>query len=229
MSTDAPAVPRITAGIKATLELDPNGWDELPALPTHLGAPEVLWGFEGNGVLETDVVLVIDGEDEIVSFWSMGENETHNTAEDTLDREDRKVWQDLGPKDFEAAIAWGTAVHRRVSVAVQSVTEAAAPYASAAHNAVVAFATNTQLPEDERTPKEVSLSRAGEALEATRGLTGSGQDDLQIHMCDLLHFAEEAGLDVHAALRNAGYTFQLEHNDPTFANGAPSTPAREDS
>lgn len=219
MTTEAPVLPRITADIKATLELDPNRWDELPELPAHLSAPEVFWNFETSGVLETDVVLVIDGEDQIVSFWSNDQNEGFNTAQDTLDREDRKVWQDLEPEDFEAAIAWGKVVHDRISDAVQSLAEAAAPHGSEAYNAVVAFATNTQLPEDERTPKEMSLFRAGEALAVTGGLTGSPQDDLQILMCDFLHFAEDAGLDLHLALRNAGYTFQLERNDPDFATG----------
>lgn len=158
MSTDVPALPRITADIKATLELDPNGWDDLPAFPVHLGTPEVRWGFEGNATLETDVILVIEGEDEIVSFWSNGEYETHNTAEDTLDSEDRKVWQDLEPADFEAAITWGHAVHRRICAGVQSVTEAAAPYRSDAYKAVVAFATSTQLPEEATTaPTEAAL------------------------------------------------------------------------
>lgn len=217
MTTEAPVLPRITADIKATLELAPDSWDELPELPAHLGTPEVFWGFETNGTLETDVVLVIDGEDQIVSFWSTDLDGTYNTAEDTLDREDRKVWQDLEPEDFEAAIAWGKAVHDRITDAVQSLAEAAAPHGSEAYKAVVAFATNTQLPEDERTPKEMSLFRAGEALAVTGGLTGSAQDDLQILMVDFLHFAEANGLDVHLALRHANGTFQLERNDPDFA------------
>ncbi|MCB5280577.1 hypothetical protein [Arthrobacter sp. ES1] len=158
MSTDAPSVPRITADIKANLELDPNGWSDLPAFPAHLGTPEVLWGFEGNGTLETDVVLTIDGEDQIVSFWSTDLHGTYNTAEDTLDCEDRKVWHDLEPEDFEAAIAWGKEVHTRISAAVQSLAEAAAPCGSDAYNAIVAFATNTQPPVGEITaPTEETL------------------------------------------------------------------------
>lgn len=159
MNTEAPALPRITADIKATLGLDPNGWGELPAFPAHLGTPEVLWSFADNGTLETDVVLVIDGEDQIVSFWSNGEHETHNTAEDTLDSEDRDVWQDLEPGDFEVAIAWGRAVHRRISSAVESLAEAAAPHGSDAYNAVVAFGTGTQLPDGEPVASVEASSR----------------------------------------------------------------------
>jgi hypothetical protein len=219
MSTKAPVLPRITAEIRAKLDLNPSSWGDLPGLPESVGTPQVQWGFEDNGTLETDVVLKIDGEEEIVSFWSNDQKESWNTAQESLDCEDRKVWQDLEPEDFEAAIAWGTAVHRRIGAAVQSVTEASAPYGSEAYNAVVAYATNTTLPDDERTPKEMALVRAGEALEVTRGLTGSPQDDLQILMCDFLHFAEDAGLDLHLALRKAGYTFRLERNDPDFATG----------
>ncbi|MEO3931364.1 hypothetical protein WMO79_00930 [Micrococcaceae bacterium Sec7.4] len=219
MTADAPALPRITADIKATLELDPNSWGDLPAFPAHLGTPEVRWGFETNDTLETDVVLVIDGEDQIVSFWSTELDGVRNTAEDTLDRLDRDVWQDLEPEDFKAAIAWGKDVHDRISDAVQSLAKAAAPYGSDTYKAVVAFATNTRVPGDERTPKEMSLFRAGEALAVTGGLTGAPQDDLQVLMCDLLHLADAAGLDLHRALNNANRTFQLERNDPTFASG----------
>jgi hypothetical protein len=219
MSAPTTARPCITADIKATLELDPNGWGELPALPAHLGTPEVLWGFEGHDTLETSVVLVINGEEQIVAFWEPAENETHNNARDSRGCGECNVWKDLDPEDFDAAITWGTAVHQRISAAVQSLTETAAPYTSDAYNAVIAYATNTQLPEDERTPKEMALFRAGEALEVVQGLTGSGQNDLQILMVDLLHFAEEVGLDVHLALQNANRIFQLERNDPDFANG----------
>lgn len=145
MNTEAPTLPPITAEIKATLELDPNGWGELPALPAHLGTPEVFWGFEGNGTLETDVVLVIDGEDQIVSFWSTDLDGINNTAEHTLDSEDRDVWQDLEPETFKAAIAWGTAVHSRISWAVDSLAAVAAPRGSDAYNAVLALGTGTQL------------------------------------------------------------------------------------
>lgn len=165
MKTDAPALPRITAGIQATLELDPNGWGDLPAFPAHLGTPEVQWNFSDNGTLETDVILVVDNEDQIVSFWSNDQNESFNTAQDTLDSEDREVWQNLEAEDFEAAIAWGTAVHRRICAGVQSVTEAAAPSGSDAHNAVIAYATST------RSHEEATTASTGEALQFTYRLT----------------------------------------------------------
>jgi hypothetical protein len=208
----------ITAPIKATLELDATLWGELPAIPESIGIPTVQWGFVDEKI-ETDVVLTVDGRDEIVSFWITDQDGVCNTTEDNFDIENAKAWEDLEPEEFEAAIAWGKDVHRRICEGVESIVATAAPYESDAYNAVIAFATNAPVPDDERTPKEMALFRAGDALEVTSGITGSAQDDLQILMVDLLHFAEEVGLDVHLALQNANRIFQLEHNDPDFANG----------
>lgn len=217
MSATITARPRITADIRATLELDPNAWEALPPLPEHLGVPDIRWDFD-EGRVTTIVTLIIDGDEELVSFWDTDHEGVCNTVQNALDDEDRALWRGLGPDVFAAAIAWGKEVHVRICAGAELLAVAVAPYGSEAYEAVVAYATNTQPPEDERTPKEMSLFRAAEALAVTGGLTGSPQDDLQILMCDFLHLAKEAGLDVHLALRNAGYTFQLEHNDPDFAN-----------
>jgi hypothetical protein len=49
--------------------------------------------------------------------------------------------------------------------------------------------------------------------------TGSDQEDLKLLMVDLLHHANENGLDLHQALKEANVIFQLEARDTIFSTG----------
>jgi hypothetical protein len=207
----------ITAPIEATVTLDPNGRGPLPELPASLGAPVVRWGFD-DGKIETNILLTIDGEEEVVSFWTTDQDGTNNTAEDAFGTEGPTPWEDLDPEDLEAAVKWGNAVHARICEGAQAVTEAAAAVDSDAYNAVIAYATETPAPDDERTPKEMALYRAENAL-AVVETTGSDQEDLKLLMVDLLHHANENGLDLHQALKEASVIFQLEARDTFFSCG----------
>jgi hypothetical protein len=205
----------ITAPIKGDITFEDNeGFADLPTLPETLGTPEVQWGFDGE-TLDTQVTLTLDGVKETVTFWGKDPGNISNTTQGAPGNEGHTPWENLAPADFDTAINWATTVHQRLQSAIVNLTESAAPRGSEAYAAILAFATDDEVnPGYAKTAKERALERAADAL---KPYVTFADDELERPgrfrdlLTDLLHAADEQGVDFDAALENArrGYAEDL--------------------
>lgn len=210
----------VTMPIRTTFDLSFPEWGRSPgpSLPAACGPADVNWYFNGANQIETEVTLVLDGEEKSVVFWSADQGNIHNTVENTCGDDLSHPWDELDDNDLAVVMTWSKTVHLLICHGAQQVTEAAAPLGSEVHNAVIAHATgNSPVVTDERSLQEKAIERAEEALALNRYDTGSDRDDLEMLMADLWHLARARGVRLQSAVDCAYEKFDRQRNDPDFS------------
>jgi len=212
-------MPNFIADITGTLNL--KTWGPLPELHPTLSAiapPSVSFCFD-DGKVQTSVTLYNPGmAEDTAEFWTTDQDGICNTAEDTFGEEEGATpWEDLGQTEFAQIVAYGKEIHRRIESAVLDASQAAVKHGSDAYNAVLAFALDTPIEEEQLTGQERALNDAHTALEVytnpdTRGM--SAKSALRALLTDLRHKADDEGLDFNDLLdRSYGYYAEEKAND----------------
>lgn len=214
-------MPDFTADLTGTINM--KSWGPLPELHPVLSAiapPTVSFGFD-DGKVQTSVTLYNPGmEEDTAEFWTTDQDGICNTAEDTFSLDDIAAdtpWEDLGATEFAQIVAYGKEIHRRIESAVLDAAETAVKHGSDAYNAVLAFALNTPIEEEQLTAQERALNDAHTALTVytnpdTRGM--STKSALRALLTDLRHKADDEGLDFQDLLdRSYGYYAEERAND----------------
>lgn len=209
----SPAVP---VEFRGSIDLRESEFGRLPELPASVGTPEVTFGFDIDGNLETRVA--VDGS--TMAFWTDPmTDEITNTIESGHSGEGEIApWSTIASyDDFEKTRTWAESVHERIDGATFGVL-ADATTAAGTKEAIVAFATGNAAPAEKPTPQQESARRAAAAMAVCE--EGQGADiTMRDLLTDLRHYADAHGIDINQAFESSFVYHRHEKTDPTFKEG----------
>jgi hypothetical protein len=209
-SNPSPAVPVSFTG---SIDLRESEFGRLPELPASVGTPEVTFGFDVDGKLETRVT--VDGS--TMAFWNDDiADEVTNTIESGHSGEGEIApWSNIAEyDDFEKTRTWAESVHERIDGTTFHLL-ADATASNETRKAIIAFATGHGEPGANLTPEQASAKRAATAMAAVEEGQGK-QDTMRDLFTDLRHYADAQGIDIYQALDESLEYYQHEKKDPGF-------------
>jgi hypothetical protein len=210
----------ITAPIKGDITFeDAEGFEDLPAFPDYVPYPTVHWA-SNDPDLELLVTLTMDDRTGTYRFLGNGSGGILPNPETGDTETARILWQRLNHDTARAINAWANAAHARLEHAIAKLLHTTAPEGSEAYAAIIAFATADDVnPGYAKTAKERSLERAQDAL---KPYVTFADDELERPgryrdlLMDLMHAADEQGVDFDAALERARHYYQEDLAAPGF-------------
>ncbi|GAA4032621.1 hypothetical protein GCM10023063_14890 [Arthrobacter methylotrophus] len=209
----SPAVP---VEFKGSIDLKESEFGRLPELPASVGTPEVTFGFDIDGNLETRVT--VDGSTMAFLNDPMADEIT-NTIESGHSGEDEIApWSTIASyDDFEKTRTWAESVHERIDGATFGVL-ADATASTETNKAIIAFATGHGAPAAKLTPQQESAKRAAAVMAVCE--EGQGADiTMRDLFTDLRHYADAHSIDIYQAMDASLKVYQHEKTDQAFKEG----------
>lgn len=196
-----------TAPIKGDITLvNTEGFEDLPAFPDNVPYPTTAWALTDQG---PELLVTITMEDRTGTYRYLGDGRGEIAPDpETGDTGTARIlWARLDNDAAGAVAAWANAAHARLTYALNKLTTTAAAEDSEAYEVILAFATDDEVnPGYAKTAKERALERATDAL---KPYVTFADDELERPgrfrdlLEDLMHAADEQGVDFEAALANA--------------------------
>jgi hypothetical protein len=206
----------VPVSFKGSIELRESQFGSLPELPASVGTPEVTFGYDIDGNLETRVT--VDGS--TMAFWTdpMREEITNTIESGHSGEGEIAPWSTIATyDDFEKTRTWAESVHERIDGATFGVL-ADATTSTETSKAIVAFATGHATQAAKPTPEQASARRAAAAMAVCE--EGQGADiTMRDLFTDLRHYADAHGIDIYQAMDDSLEVYQHEKTDPTFKEG----------
>jgi len=210
-----------TAPIKGDIVFEnTEGFEDLPAFPDNVPYPTTAWALTDKG---PELLVTITMEDRTGTFRYLGNGRGEIAPDaETGDTETARIlWARLDNDAAGAVAAWANAAHGRLAYALNKLTTTAAAAGSEAYAVILAFATDDDVnPGYAKTGLERALERANDALrpyvtyaDDVEEAPGRFRDILE----DLMHSADEQGVDFEAALLSAGRWYRENKRDRGFA------------
>lgn len=205
--------PALSVPFQGSIDLHENAFGSLPKLPASVGAPEVTFGFDIDGKLETHVT--VDGS--TMSFWNddMADQITNTIESGRGGEGEAAPWSNIAENgDWEQTRIWAESVHERIHGANLEVLTTAVSN-DTARASIVTFATGRSEASVKLTPEQESDRRAAAAMAVVDEGQGS-QDTMRDLFTDLRHYADARGMDFQKALEDSSEYYRHEKTSPSF-------------
>lgn len=210
------AAQAVSVPFQGSIDLHERAFGSLPALPASVGTPEVAFGFNIDGKLETHVT--VGGSK--MSFWNNDmADEITNTVESGRSGEHEEApWSGITEyEDWQQTRTWAESVHERIHGATLEVMSTAVD-TQAARASIIGFATGRAGDLTKLTPLQDSSSRAAAAIAVAD--EGQGKEaTMRDLLTDLRHYADAHGIDIDKALEESANYFRHERLSTIFAEG----------
>ena len=201
---------------QGSFDLKESEFGSLPQLPAAAGTPEVDFGFDIDGKLETRVT--VGGS--TMTFWFDEMNgEITNTVEaGYLTEDDMIPWGSLNTEDDLAQTrAWAESVHERIDGSTYHLLSDATG-SEQTRRPIIEFAAGRSEPAAAPTPQQSSTQRAAAAMAICED--GQGADiTMRDLLTDLRHYADAHGIDIYEAMDKSHGYYLHEKADPSFKEG----------